>query len=367
MGPPPGRGQEVNVASRAGGRWRVAATGGRRPAGRRRAGPGTAWQAGGVPSLPLSGLPELARERFRARVSGDPTGAPPWVRDIARVGTGPGWYEPDGVVWRVHGDLSTLVGGVAALLGQGAHPLALAGVQRHSDYLQDPWKRLAGTARWLVVSTFGSAELAEREAARVRGLHPSSGARSSRDGQDGGHGRPGRTRRPTPSCCAGCTSPSPTPSWPRSSRSGATSPAGSGRAGPTPTSASGGAAPRRSARPTCRRRRTSSPRRCGRTRRCSSRCRTTCARSWPVRPGSARPSSCSTAASPAGRRGCCRRPSRRSPACPGRGRRSVLDAAQLRATRLQLQALQLALGSYSPSEQAARARLGLAPAPAWAA
>lgn len=124
-----------------------------------------------MPSLPLTGLPELVRERFRARVAGDPTGAPAWVRDIARVGEGPGWYEPDGVVWRVHGDLSTLVGGVGALLGQGAHPLALAGVQRHSDYLQDPWKRLAGTARWLVVSTFGSAELAEREAARVRGLH----------------------------------------------------------------------------------------------------------------------------------------------------------------------------------------------------
>lgn len=115
--------------------------------------------------------PETARARFRARVSGDPTGAPAWVRDIARVGTGPGWFEPDGVVWRVHGDLSTLVGGVAALLGQGAHPLALAGVQRHSSYLEDPWKRLAGTARWLVVSTFGSAELAEREAARVRRLH----------------------------------------------------------------------------------------------------------------------------------------------------------------------------------------------------
>ncbi len=121
--------------------------------------------------LPLTHLPELARERFRARVSGDPTGAPDWVRDIATVGEGPGWFEPDGVVWRVHGDLSTLVGGVGALLGQGAHPRALAGVMRHSDYRQDPWKRLAGTARWLVVSTFGSAELAAREAGRVRRLH----------------------------------------------------------------------------------------------------------------------------------------------------------------------------------------------------
>ncbi|MEZ0166839.1 oxygenase MpaB family protein [Kineococcus sp. LSe6-4] len=87
------------------------------------------------------------------------------------MGTGPGWFDPGGVVWRVHGDLSTLVGGVAALLGQGTHPLALAGVQRHSTYRTDPWARLAGTARWLVVTTFGSGELAEREATRVRGMH----------------------------------------------------------------------------------------------------------------------------------------------------------------------------------------------------
>ena len=111
------------------------------------------------------------RQTFRARVSGDATGAPDWVRDIASVGTGAGWFEPDGVVWRVHGDLSTLAGGVAALLSQASHPRALAGVERHSAYRDDPWKRLAGTARWLVVTTFGSVELAEREAARVRAMH----------------------------------------------------------------------------------------------------------------------------------------------------------------------------------------------------
>ena len=111
------------------------------------------------------------RKAFRARVSGDATGAPAWVRDIAFVGSGPGWFEPDGVVWRVHGDLSTLAGGVAALLSQAAHPRALAGVERHSAYRDDPWKRLAGTAQWLVVTTFGSADLAEREAARVRAMH----------------------------------------------------------------------------------------------------------------------------------------------------------------------------------------------------
>jgi uncharacterized protein (DUF2236 family) len=126
-----------------------------------------------VHPLPDLAAPLLAgaRAAFRARVSGDPSGVPAWVRSIGDVSGGPGWFDPDGVVWRVHGDLSTLVGGVTALLGQAAHPLALAGVEQHSDYRADPWKRLAGTARWLVVSTFGSAELAERESARVRAMH----------------------------------------------------------------------------------------------------------------------------------------------------------------------------------------------------
>lgn len=74
--------------------------------------------------------PRWARERFWTRVSGHPAGAPGWVRDIARVGIGPGWFEPGGVVWQVHADLATLAGGVAALLGQATHPLALAGVQQ---------------------------------------------------------------------------------------------------------------------------------------------------------------------------------------------------------------------------------------------
>jgi hypothetical protein len=132
----------------------AARRGGRRERRRRglRVSRRAAWHIRGVRAPTRA--PAHPRETFRARVCGDPTGAPEWVREIARVGTGPGWFEPDGVVWRVHGGLSTLVGGVAALLGQGTHPLALAGVQRHSAYREDPWTRLAGTARWLVVRTF---------------------------------------------------------------------------------------------------------------------------------------------------------------------------------------------------------------------
>ena len=318
-----------------------------------------------MPSLPLSGLPELARERFRARVSGDPTGAPPWVRDIARVGTGPGWYEPDGVVWRVHGDLSTLVGGVAALLGQGAHPLALAGVQRHSDYLQDPWKRLAGTARWLVVSTFGSAELAGREAARVRGLHRVvTGTVEGNGGQDGaaraysasdpdllrwvhlaftdaflaaqlavGRDLTGRFGPRWPDTYVG--------EWRRSAEAlGATD---------LPTTQDELAEALRAYAPVLEpvpddlRTFLSGP------------------------PGLSPPEQLFYRGLAGGAARLLSPTLAPLARVPGRGRRSVLDATQLQATRLQLRALQLALGSYSPSEEAARARLGMAPAPAWAA
>jgi uncharacterized protein (DUF2236 family) len=50
---------------------------------------------------------------------------------------------------------------------------------------------------------------------------------------------------------------------------------------------------------------------------------------------------------------------------PGRAERALPDRGQLTVTRLQLRAMSLALGRSSPSEQAARWRLGLGPAPDW--
>ncbi|SFP74775.1 Uncharacterized conserved protein, DUF2236 family [Geodermatophilus dictyosporus] len=302
----------------------------------------------------LTALPEAARRAFRARVSGDPTGAPDWVRDIARVGTGPGWFEPDGVVWRVHGDLSTLVGGVAALLGQAAHPLALAGVQRHSAYREDPWKRLAGTARWLVVSTFGSAELAGQEAARVRGMHERVRGRargraySASDPallrwvhlaftdaflaaqQAVGQDLTGRFGRGWPDVYVG--------EWARTARElGATD-----LPGTAAELAEAIAAHRSELAPV------------------PDDLRAFLAAPPGLSPpervfyrglsGAAAHLVSPTLAGCAG--------------VPGRGRGGT---PQVTATRLQLRGLRLALGSYSPSEQAARWRLGLGPAPAWAA
>jgi uncharacterized protein (DUF2236 family) len=107
---------------------------------------------------------------FRGVVSGDPTGQPDWVRDLAD-GSDAGYFGPGSAAWAVHGSLATLVGGIRALLMQALHPGALAGVQQHSRYETDALGRLAGTARWLTVVTFGDRAMAERECARVRGMH----------------------------------------------------------------------------------------------------------------------------------------------------------------------------------------------------
>jgi uncharacterized protein (DUF2236 family) len=107
---------------------------------------------------------------FRRIVSGDPTGAPEWVREL-RNGTDEGYFGPGSAAWGVHGALPTIVGGVRALLMQALHPAALAGVQQHSRYEQDALGRLAGTTQWLTVVTFGDRAHADRECARVRGIH----------------------------------------------------------------------------------------------------------------------------------------------------------------------------------------------------
>lgn len=108
--------------------------------------------------------------RFRQIVSGSPDGRPDWVKQI-EIGEDVGLFGADSPVWKVHGDIATLVGGVRALLLQAAHPAALTGVAEHSRYESDPLGRLAGTSRWLTITTFGSTEAIEREARRVNEMH----------------------------------------------------------------------------------------------------------------------------------------------------------------------------------------------------
>lgn len=67
-------------------------------------------------------------------------------------------YLPVGGAAReLHVDLpAMLVGGLASLLLQMTHPLAMAGVAKYSSYQEDPLGRLYQTAQFVGVTTFGS-------------------------------------------------------------------------------------------------------------------------------------------------------------------------------------------------------------------
>ena len=120
--------------------------------------------------MPNNKLQEIFSRRFRALLRGDPSGNPPWLETVAS-GEGRGLYLPDDAPWVVHADLGTLVGGVRALLMQALHPGSLAGVRTHSRYKDDPLGRLAGTIRWLTITTFASHEALAAEASRVNRMH----------------------------------------------------------------------------------------------------------------------------------------------------------------------------------------------------
>ncbi|MFD4370244.1 oxygenase MpaB family protein [Streptomyces sp. NPDC058486] len=97
-----------------------------------------------------------AAHRKRARIHGAP---------------GPRWFAPDRPVRVVHGDASMYVGGLAALLLQSLHPVAMAAVWAHSGFQGDPWGRLQRTSTFLAETTFGTAADAERAMERVRTVH----------------------------------------------------------------------------------------------------------------------------------------------------------------------------------------------------
>lgn len=81
-------------------------------------------------------------------------------------------YAPGSVIWRVHGDVTTMmIGGVTALLLQMLHPAALAGVWDHSSFRDDMLGRLRRTARFIAITTFGDRSDAEAAIARVRQVH----------------------------------------------------------------------------------------------------------------------------------------------------------------------------------------------------
>ncbi|UYY76108.1 oxygenase MpaB family protein [Sphingomonas sp. R1] len=83
-----------------------------------------------------------------------------------------GLLGPDSVVWRVHGDVTTMmVGGVTALLLQMLHPAVLAGVWDHSKFRHDMLGRLRRTARFIAQTSYAERGEAEAAIGRVREIH----------------------------------------------------------------------------------------------------------------------------------------------------------------------------------------------------
>ncbi|MEU9330703.1 oxygenase MpaB family protein [Streptomyces canus] len=110
---------------------------------------------------------QLGQALFR-RVAG-PDG--PANRARIHDSPGPRWFAPDRPIRTVHGDASMFIGGLGALLLQSLHPLAMAAVAGHSGYRGDPWGRLQRTSTFLAVTTYGTAEDAQRAVDHVRGIH----------------------------------------------------------------------------------------------------------------------------------------------------------------------------------------------------
>lgn len=69
-----------------------------------------------------------------------------------------------------------MAGGSAALLLQVAHPLVAAGVAAHSNFVEDPLRRLRGTLGAVLTVTFGDTEQVQQAVAGVAWRHePVSG------------------------------------------------------------------------------------------------------------------------------------------------------------------------------------------------
>ena len=107
--------------------------------------------------FPAAGLVERAAAAFAASVPEHPADD--------------GYFGAASVTWRLNGDLSAPLAGLRSLLVQALHPLAMAGVDQHSDWRADPAGRLASTSAYLVTITYGDRAGADRAAARVRKIH----------------------------------------------------------------------------------------------------------------------------------------------------------------------------------------------------
>ena len=85
--------------------------------------------------------------------------------------SGERWFTEEDPIWRVHSDASMFAGGIRSLLLQSLHPLAMAGVEDHSDYRAEPWIRVSNTSFFIAQTTFGTIENAEKLIRVINTIH----------------------------------------------------------------------------------------------------------------------------------------------------------------------------------------------------
>lgn len=121
-----------------------------------------------TPEAALRGIRRRMGLALRARVAGEHA-----ATQAERIwgASGARWFDATDPIWRVHADAAMFPGGIASLLLQSLHPLAMAGVAGHSGYKGDPWGRLQRTSTYLATTTFGTVADAEEAIEQVRAIH----------------------------------------------------------------------------------------------------------------------------------------------------------------------------------------------------
>ncbi|ROO89847.1 uncharacterized protein (DUF2236 family) [Actinocorallia herbida] len=83
----------------------------------------------------------------------------------------PGLFGPGSAVWYVHGDVSGVLGGVSGLLLGTLNEPVTHGTNQHSNYLQDPIRRLGFTSSFVSGMSYAATPVAEKLAGIVRTMH----------------------------------------------------------------------------------------------------------------------------------------------------------------------------------------------------
>jgi uncharacterized protein (DUF2236 family) len=135
-----------------------------------RANPGTAQNGHlGLPGVKV--LPSFVRGRLHRGVLHalrHGSAAPDYDTPIGD----PGLFGPDTITWKIHADFpGMMAGGIAALMLQTLHPLALAGVWDHSAFRSDMLGRLRNTIAFVARTTYAPRAPAEAAIERVRAIH----------------------------------------------------------------------------------------------------------------------------------------------------------------------------------------------------